>query len=440
MENFFGRWGRILLVVVGAAIMLVAVLLIACFFTPGCLGYECIRKRRKESSVESSRLKGQNKENLKPTDVSYRSWRLGSLYENSNNGSVSECAESPGNTITTNKESNESIGTAFKSTLVQPEKQKNESALREFPTELTMSLQYLPPCGEKVTGKLVIGIEALSGLPPKQYNCTLEPYVALNIVKQSWSHRRRQKLHSFRTRSIRHSASPIYRETFVVADAKPLEVKEWILDITAHDQDRYANHTELCALKVPLKEVKMIFASPEIHLFNYKMKPSYQEYGKILLGVIYLPTAQKLTINVMKACDLKFPLTVETIQNFNPYVRIVMLNGKLGRKIKKRRTKSLHAAAQPEFNETLTFDINRDQLDLVQFLVVLCSKISVEESTNNEQPSDDEGSVNSSKRSPDVFIGKVALGKGVRGSTERLHWFSVLQNPRKLVTVWHTLK
>lgn len=57
-----------------------------------------------------------------------------------------------------------------------------------------------------------------------------------------------------------------------------------------------------------------------------------------------------------------------------------------------------------------------------------------------ENPSDSEESVNSLNRSNDICMGKVALGKGVRGSTERLHWFSVLQNPRKLVTVWHTLK
>ena len=57
-----------------------------------------------------------------------------------------------------------------------------------------------------------------------------------------------------------------------------------------------------------------------------------------------------------------------------------------------------------------------------------------------ENPSDSDDSINSCKKLREIYIGKVALGKGVRGPTERLHWFSVLQNPRKLVTVWHTLK
>lgn len=43
--------------------------------------------------------------------------------------------------------------------LIQTEKQKSDKRTQEFPTELTMSLQYLPPCEDIITGKLVIGIE-----------------------------------------------------------------------------------------------------------------------------------------------------------------------------------------------------------------------------------------------------------------------------------------
>lgn len=64
----------------------------------------------------------------------------------------------------------------------------------------------------------------------------------------------------------------------------------------------------------------------------------------------------------------------------------------------------------------------------------------IDETINSDHQSDSEDSVNFSHKQKDISIGKIALGKGVRGGTERLHWFSVLQNPRKLVTVWHTLK
>lgn len=61
----------------------------------------------------------------------------------------------------------------------------------------------------------------------------------------------------------------------------------------------------------------------------------------------------------------------------DPYVRVLMLNGKTGKKIKKKKTKFLSAVMQPEFNETLTFDLPITQLDTVQFLIVLCNKVKI---------------------------------------------------------------
>lgn len=442
-DDFLGPWGRIIIIVVVALSVVAVLLVIACFLTPGCLGYECIRKRKRDAKTVSLRVKSRQNENVKLNDVSYRSWRLGSLYEDSGNGTITEHATGEEGT-SWNPDNGQYEGTNASSTLnlVQKDKQKPEKKQREFPTELTMSLQYLPPLDEAITGKLVIGIEALSGLPPKQYNCTLEPFVALTIMKQSWSHRKRQKLHSFRTRGVRHTASPIFKETFVVANVKPHELKDWILDFAAFDHDRYANDTELCFLKVSIKEVRHILQNPEIHMFNFRMKPSSLEFGNVLLGIIYLPTAQRLTINVMKLRDVKFTPAVSNLNHFNPYVKVLMLNGRTGQKMKRRKTKFVCATSQPEFNETLTFDVTYNQLDIVQFLVILCSKTVTAEvpACVMDHHSDSEDSVSSVQRPKDVPIGKVALGKGVRGSTERLHWFSVLQNPRKLVTVWHTLK
>jgi Ca2+-dependent lipid-binding protein len=59
----------------------------------------------------------------------------------------------------------------------------------------------------------------------------------------------------------------------------------------------------------------------------------------------------------------------------DPYVRILLLNGKTGRKIKKKKTKFIRANAEPEFNETLTFDLPVSQIDILQFLIILCSKV-----------------------------------------------------------------
>lgn len=65
----------------------------------------------------------------------------------------------------------------------------------------------------------------------------------------------------------------------------------------------------------------------------------------------------------------------------DPYVRVLMLNARTGQKIKKKKTKLGCASLQPEFNETLTFDVSYNQLDVVQFLVVLCSKVPINMNT-----------------------------------------------------------
>ncbi|KAL6260858.1 hypothetical protein P5V15_008387 [Pogonomyrmex californicus] len=102
----------------------------------------------------------------------------------------------------------------------------------------------------------------------------------------------------------------------------------------------------------------------------------FPEFGNILLAVSYLPTAERLTINIMKLRDIKFIPIVSSLNEFNPYIRVLMINGKTGKKMKKKKTKFLRAIAQPEFNEILTFDLAVTQLDTIQFLIVLCSKVT----------------------------------------------------------------
>jgi len=97
--------------------------------------------------------------------------------------------------------------------------------------------------------------------------------------------------------------------------------------------------------------------------------------------------------------------------------------------MKRKKTAFKHGTACPEFNETLTFDLNPNQLETTTFLVLLCNR-TLGEGT--------EGKVN--KKSKDKYLGKVALGSHVLGKRQRDHWLSVIQNPRRVVSAWYTLK
>ena len=52
-----------------------------------------------------------------------------------------------------------------------------------------------------------------------------------------------------------------------------------------------------------------------------------------------------------------------------------MLNGRTGSKIRKKKTKIIPLTLEPEFNETLTFDLPFHQVDALQFIIILCSKV-----------------------------------------------------------------
>jgi hypothetical protein len=112
----------------------------------------------------------------------------------------------------------------------------------------------------------------------------------------------------------------------------------------------------------------------------------------------------------------------------DPYVRVIQLNGSTGRSIKRKKTAFKHGKECPEFNETLTFDLNTNQLETT-FLVLLCTR-TVSEGSDGQM----------GRKCKDKCLGKVALGSHVLGKRERDHWLSVIQNPRRVVSAWYALK
>nr|CAD7443529.1 unnamed protein product [Timema bartmani]CAD7461845.1 unnamed protein product [Timema tahoe] len=111
----------------------------------------------------------------------------------------------------------------------------------------------------------------------------------------------------------------------------------------------------------------------------------------------------------------------------DPYVRVIQLNGTSARAVKKKKTAYKHATESPNFNETLTFDLAPSQLETATFLVTVSNK-NMEEAQHG------------CKKIKDMCLGKLALGRHVRRITVKEHWIVVAENPRRVISVWHTLK
>ncbi|XP_069702794.1 synaptotagmin-5-like [Periplaneta americana] len=431
-----GPWGKVLVMAIGAGVVMITLIIVVCFVGPGCWGYEWIhreeeeRRRRRRAEKTKEQIPT---DSLKLVDYGYP-WKRDPIPAYANYDTVSSTGSLIGrmpshrdSTYSSMSEATDNRSLSTKSVTTEDSCSTDFSA-PSGPAVLTMSLQFVSS-DENGSGKLVIYIKDVKGLPPREYAGGLEPYLVLQVVRTTWPLHRRAgpPVHQLRTRTLRHSFNPFFDQTFVL-DVKRSDLKEWSLKVTAYDQDKYCSATELCEVNLALRDIKGLTSAEDALSITCKLIKTNREVGDILFGVSYLPTAQRISISVIKANNLKYLDIVESIADFNPYVRVVQLNGSTGRSLKRKKTAFKIATESPEFNETLTFDLVPSQLETATFLVLLCSRDS------------DAATAAGDKRSRDKCLGRVALGGHVAGKRERDHWLSVMQSPRRVVSMWHTLK
>ncbi|XP_023723264.1 synaptotagmin-5-like [Cryptotermes secundus] len=433
-----GPWGKVLVMAIGATVVMITLIVVVCFVGPGCWGYEWMhrveeeRRRRRQAKGQENYVAG---DTLKLSDYGYP-WKRTPLpssasYDTVNSAGpiVGRMAHHRDSTYSSMSEATDNRSILSVKSVTTEDSCGTDCSANSGPPVLTMSLTYVAN-EENGTGRLIIYIKDVKCLPPREYAGGLEPYLVLQVARTTWPLHRRAgpPLHQLRTRTLRHSFNPFFDQTFVL-DVKRSELKEWCLKVTAYDQDKYTNATELCEVNLALKDVKNLTTAKEAVIISCNLTRTNRETGDLLFGVSYLPTAQRLSISVIKAGNLKYLQIVDSIANFNPYVRVVQLNGSTGRSIKRKKTAFKHGTECPEFNETLTFDLNPNQLETTVFLVLLCSR-NVSEDSDGQM----------GRKCKDKCLGKVALGSHVLGERQRDHWLSVIQNPRRVVSAWHTLK
>ena len=88
------------------------------------------------------------------------------------------------------------------------------------------------------------------------------------------------------------------------------------LKLVAFDFDRHSKTSEIGSTSIPLKDIKNLSSGENITLTNY-LAQKRQEFGEVMLGLSYLPTAQRLSFNVVKATNLKFEAITPNVDNFS---------------------------------------------------------------------------------------------------------------------------
>ena len=86
------------------------------------------------------------------------------------------------------------------------------------------------------------------------------------------------------------------------------------------DADRHTKTAEIGSSSLSLKEIKELDSAAsgsKSAQVNQVLTRKRSDFGEILFGMSYLPTAQRLSFTIVKAVNLKYGGIVQDLQNFS---------------------------------------------------------------------------------------------------------------------------
>lgn len=150
----------------------------------------------------------------------------------------------------------------------------------------------------------------------------------------------------------------VFDEDFVFEE-HPAIIGKRTIEILLYDFDSYSRHVCIGGTQIPLCDLDL---SQKVEIWSplglCAEKDAKIDLGDVMVTCAFLPSAERLTVIVIKARNLK---VVDDVKNTSdPYVKVSLWNN--GKKIKKRKTGVLRSNLNPVYNEALTFDISKETL------------------------------------------------------------------------------
>ncbi|KAG8201248.1 hypothetical protein JTE90_019886 [Oedothorax gibbosus] len=208
----------------------------------------------------------------------------------------------------------------------------------------------------------------------------------------------------------RDNKDPEYNERFVFS-APRFSLRDRVLKCTAYTCDKSTNtvlgQSDLKLASVNLKEPHKSW----LPLTDSKRRPV--GCGELLFSLSYLPTAERLTVVLVKARNLVW---AEGKESADPFVKIYLLQK--GKKISKKKTSVKRGDRNPVFNEAMIFSVPAAALQNIQLRLTVA-----EYQAEGKTPSVGH-----------IFVGPSCSGKALS------HWNQMISAPRKPIAMWHPLK
>uniref|UniRef100_A0A803TEG8 C2 domain-containing protein n=1 Tax=Anolis carolinensis TaxID=28377 RepID=A0A803TEG8_ANOCA len=169
------------------------------------------------------------------------------------------------------------------------------------------------------------------------------------------------------SRIQRSAYSVFFDERFSIPlDPSALEENSLRFSVFGIDEDERNISTGVAELK--LSDLDLSIRPFNAWLYLQDMNKARDSVGEILLSLSYLPTAERLTVVVVKAKNLVW---TNGKMSADPFVKVYLLQD--GRKISKKKTAVKRDEANPVFNEAMIFSVPA----IVLQVRVSCAKVKI---------------------------------------------------------------
>ncbi|XP_058840092.1 synaptotagmin-5-like [Topomyia yanbarensis] len=209
-----------------------------------------------------------------------------------------------------------------------------------------LTLSYDPSAG-------ILNVKLIEAqdLQPRDFSGTADPYAKIRLLPD--------RNNMWQTRIHKKTLNPVFDEDFVF-EVRPATVGRRTLEVLLFDFDAYSRHVIIGGSQLALAHVDF---SDRIDLWR-PLGPctetnTKQDLGDLMVSLSYLPSAERLTVVVIKARNLR--VIDETRNSSDPYVKVSLYNID-GKRLKKRKTTVSRNTVTPVYNEALSFDIAKDAL------------------------------------------------------------------------------
>ncbi|XP_072322452.1 synaptotagmin-7 isoform X1 [Scyliorhinus torazame] len=241
-------------------------------------------------------------------------------------------------------------------------------------------------------------------LPAKDFSGTSDPFVKIYLLPD--------KKHKLETKVKRKNLNPHWNETFLFEGFPYEKVVQRVLYLQVLDYDRFSRNDPIGEVSLPLNKVDLT----QTQTFWKELKPCSDgcgRRGELLLSLCYNPTANTITVNIIKARNLK---AMDIGGTSDPYVKVWLMYK--DKKVEKKKTVVMKRCLNPIFNESFVFDVPTEILRETTIIITVMDK---------------------DKLSRNDVIGKIYLS-WKSGPGEVKHWKDMIGRPRHAVAQWHQLK